>query len=147
MSTAKLPLVRHGWWPKEVRPKVPSVQSPKIEQPNTKSQAAVLPVWSTYGPVVSHPLETSTSWWSWISLLGGRSPPSVPEQGAATKTLVNHFIVHVGAPLELHTDQECNIEIELFKNICQLFQISETRTVPYHPASNGKVKLFNLMLH
>ncbi|KAI3369367.1 hypothetical protein L3Q82_007468 [Scortum barcoo] len=52
----------------------------------------------------------------------------IPDQGAETmaKTLVNHFIACFGAPLELHTDQGRNFESELFKNICQLFQISKT---------------------
>ena len=73
---------------------------------------------------------------------------TIPDQGAETtaKTLVNHFIAHFGAPLELHTDQGRNFESELFKSICQLFQISKTRTTPYHPASNGQVEQFNRTL-
>ena len=72
----------------------------------------------------------------------------IPDQGADTtaKTLVNHFIACFGAPLELHTDQGRNFANELFKNICQLFQISKTRTTPYHPASNGQVERFHRTL-
>ena len=72
----------------------------------------------------------------------------IPDQGAETtaKTLVNDFISRFGAPLELHTDQGRNFESALFKNICQLFQISKTRTTPYHPASNGQVERFNRTL-
>lgn len=43
-------------------------------------------------------------------------------------------------------DQGRNFESELFKNICQLFQISKTRTTPYHPASNGQMERFNRTL-
>lgn len=72
----------------------------------------------------------------------------VKDQGAETmaKTLVNDFISRFGAPLELHMDQGRNFESALFKNICQLFQISKTRTTPYHPASNGQVERFNCTL-
>lgn len=72
----------------------------------------------------------------------------ITDQGAETtaKTLVNDFISRFGAPLELHTDQGRNFERVLFKNICQLFQISQTRTTPYHPASNGQVERFNRTL-
>ncbi|XP_023205547.1 uncharacterized protein LOC106700194 [Xiphophorus maculatus] len=72
----------------------------------------------------------------------------VPDQGAETtaRMLVNNFLARFGAPLELHTDQGRNFESVLFKKICQLFQISKTRTTPYHPASNGQVERFNRTL-
>uniref|UniRef100_A0A3Q2QXS5 Integrase catalytic domain-containing protein n=1 Tax=Fundulus heteroclitus TaxID=8078 RepID=A0A3Q2QXS5_FUNHE len=72
----------------------------------------------------------------------------VPDQGAETtaRMLVNNFLARFGAPLELHTDQGRNFESVLFKSICQLFQISKTRTTPYHPASNGQVERFNRTL-
>lgn len=56
------------------------------------------------------------------------------------------FISRFGALLELHTDQGSNFESVLFKSVCQLIQISKTRTTPYHPASNGKVERLNRTL-
>ncbi len=70
---------------------------------------------------------------------------AIPRQNSATtaKTLVNEFIARYGAPLELHTDQGSNFQSELFRNVCKLLDIAQTRTTPYHPASNGQVERFN----
>ena len=70
---------------------------------------------------------------------------ALPDQGAETtaRALVFEFIVRYGAPLTIHTDQGRNFESELFRRICSLFEITKTRTTPYHPASNGQVERFN----
>ena len=70
---------------------------------------------------------------------------ALPDQGAETtaRALVFEFIVRYGAPLTIHTDQGRNFESELFRRICSLFEVTKTRTTPYHPASNGQVERFN----
>ncbi|XP_038154197.1 uncharacterized protein LOC119791901 [Cyprinodon tularosa] len=78
----------------------------------------------------------------WVEAYG------VPDQGAETtaRRLVYDFISRFGCPLELHSDQGRNFESTLFKTVCQLLQITKTRTTPYHPASNGQVERFNRTL-
>ncbi|KAK3107797.1 hypothetical protein FSP39_022415 [Pinctada imbricata] len=62
------------------------------------------------------------------------------------KCLVEEFIARFGAPLEIHTDQGSNFQSGLFKEICSLLEVTQTRTTPYHPASNGQVERFNRTL-
>lgn len=78
----------------------------------------------------------------WVEAYG------VPDQGAETtaRRLVYEFISRFGCPLELHSDQGRNFESTLFKTVCQLLQITKTRTTPYRPASNGLVERFNRTL-
>ena len=73
---------------------------------------------------------------------------ALPYQGSelVAEKLVKEFISVFGVPLELHTDQGSNFQSELFKEVCKLLQISQTRTTPYHPASNGQVEWFNRTL-
>lgn len=62
------------------------------------------------------------------------------------KKLVEEFIARFGAPLQIHTDQGRNFQSDLFKAVCKLFGATQTRTTPYHPASNGQVERFNRSL-
>jgi transposase InsO family protein len=70
---------------------------------------------------------------------------TVPDQSSETtaRTLVEEFISKFAAPLEIHTDQGRNFQSEIFRNFCKLLGVTQTRTIPYHPASNGQVKRFN----
>lgn len=73
---------------------------------------------------------------------------AIPEQTAeqaATKCLC-HFIVTFGCPLEVHTDQGCNFDSNLFKSMCEALQIAKTRTSPYHPSSNGQAEIQNRLI-
>ncbi|CAG2217232.1 unnamed protein product [Mytilus edulis] len=56
------------------------------------------------------------------------------------------FIARFGIPLKLDTDQGKNFESDLFKSVCNLFQINKTRTTAYHPSSNGLIERFNKTL-
>lgn len=73
---------------------------------------------------------------------------AVTDQTSETtaKKLVEEFIARFGAPLEIHTDQGRNFQSDLFKAVCKLFGATQTRTTPYHPASNGQVERFNRSL-
>jgi hypothetical protein len=72
---------------------------------------------------------------------------AVPDQTAITtvKRLLE-FILRLGFPIEIHTDQGRNFESELFQTACKLLQITKTRTTPYRPSSNGQVERFNRSL-
>lgn len=56
------------------------------------------------------------------------------------KEFLLHFIVTLGCPLFVHTDQDRNFNGDLFKVMCSALQITETRTTPYHSSSNGQVE-------
>ncbi len=45
--------------------------------------------------------------------------------------------------MELHSDQGRNFEFETFQDVCRLLGINKTRTIPYHPQSDGMVERFN----
>ncbi|XP_061191756.1 uncharacterized protein LOC133199998 [Saccostrea echinata] len=70
---------------------------------------------------------------------------AVPDQCSETtaKKLVEEFIARFGAPPEIHTDQGRNFQRDLFRTVCKLLGVAQTRTTPYHPSSNGQVGRFN----
>ena len=69
----------------------------------------------------------------------------MPNQEATTvaELLVIQFICRFGVPLLIHSDQGRNFESELFAEMCRLLGIKKTRTIPYHPQSDGMVERFN----
>ncbi|CAG2223318.1 unnamed protein product [Mytilus edulis] len=69
----------------------------------------------------------------------------IPGQTAeiVAKAAVDGFISRFGCPLEVHTDQGKNVDGNLMWNLCELLEISKTRTTAYHPASNGQVERYN----
>ena len=54
------------------------------------------------------------------------------------RTLVSEFIVRFRCPLELHSDQGRNFESRMFKEVCDLLKIVNTRTTPYRPSANDQ---------
>ena len=72
----------------------------------------------------------------------------LPDQAAITvaKVLVEDFFCRFGIPLELHSDQGSNFMSQLFKELCEKFEIRQTRTTPYHPSGNGQVERQNRTL-
>jgi hypothetical protein len=69
----------------------------------------------------------------------------LPNQMAATvaDALVTNCFSLFGMPRWLHSDQGSNFESELFRELCKLLDIRKTRTVAYHPQSDGQVERFN----
>ncbi len=69
----------------------------------------------------------------------------IPNQTAATvaDTLVTNCFSLFGVPRWLHSDQGTNFESELFQELCKLLDIHKTRTLAYHPQSDGQVERFN----
>ena len=72
----------------------------------------------------------------------------MPDQTSETTTvkLVEEFVARFGALLEIHTDQGRNFQSDMFRAVCKLLGVTQTRTTPYHPVSNGQVERFNRSL-
>ncbi len=73
---------------------------------------------------------------------------ALPNQKASliAKTLVDEFFSRFGCPLQIHSDQGRNFEGNVMRALCELLEISKTRTTPYHPSSNGQVERNNRTL-
>ena len=59
------------------------------------------------------------------------------------KCVVDGFISRLGCPMKIHTDQGRNFDGNLIASVCELLQISKSRTTPYRPCSNGQVERNN----
>ena len=62
------------------------------------------------------------------------------------QNLWDKFIVHYGLPEKIQTDQGCNFESDLLKELCELAQLKKIRTLGYHPQTNGQCECFNATL-
>lgn len=71
--------------------------------------------------------------------------PDHTAQTVADK-LVCEFICRYGSPLRIHTDQGREFESNLFKRMCDIFEIEKSRTTPFHPQSDGMIERFNRTL-
>lgn len=71
------------------------------------------------------------------------------DQRAATvaQVLVNEWFYKLGVPSRVHSDQGRNFESALVQQLCQMYDITKSRTTPYHPAGNGQCERFNRTLH
>ena len=79
-----------------------------------------------------------------------RYAQAIPTRNQSAKTtariLSENFICHYGFPSRLHSDQGCNFESEVIKELCSIANIDKSRTTPYHPMGNGMPERFNQML-
>ena len=73
---------------------------------------------------------------------------ALPDQMTATtvSALVNNFFARFGCPLQIHSDQGSNFTSDLFQAVCNLLEVTKTRTTPYRPCSNGQVERYNRTL-
>ena len=71
-----------------------------------------------------------------------------PEATTVMKVMVDEFICssRFGTPLQIHSDQDSSFESQIFKGMCELFQIDKTRTTSQRPQSNGCVERYNRTL-
>ena len=72
----------------------------------------------------------------------------LPDQSAESivEKLVNEFIARFGCPLIIQSDQGRNVDGKLVRAICDLLEITKTRTTPYCPCANGQVERYNRLL-
>ncbi len=72
----------------------------------------------------------------------------MPDQRAETcaEKFVREFVVHLGIPEQLHSDQGRQFEGELFQGMCRLLGIDKTRTTALHPQSDGQTERANSTL-
>ena len=73
---------------------------------------------------------------------------AIPDQTAETvaNKLVMEFFSRYGLVLDLHSDQGSNFLSELFRHMCCLLEINQTKTTLYRACSNGMVERFNQTL-
>lgn len=71
--------------------------------------------------------------------------PNIEAKTVAAK-IVEEFIVRLGVPEVMHSDQGPQYESRLFQEMCKLLDIQKTHTTPYHPQSDGMVERFNRTL-
>jgi len=73
----------------------------------------------------------------------------IPDQKAETvaKKIVYEYFSRYGLSLDLHSDQGSNYQSKLFKEICRLLEINQTRTSSFHPSANGMCERFNQSLY
>ena len=58
------------------------------------------------------------------------------------QNLWDKFTVHYGLPERILTDQGCNIETDLLRELCKLAQVKKIKTSGYPPQTNGQCKHF-----
>ena len=70
---------------------------------------------------------------------------AMPDQTAdrIARTLVQNIFSVFGPPEILHSDQGRNFESTILRSVCEALGIKKTRTVPYHPSSDGLVERMN----
>ena len=73
---------------------------------------------------------------------------ALPNQEAKTvaKVVVEEFVCRFGVPRQLHSDQGTNFQSAIFKEMCVLLDIDQTRTTPFHPISDGMIERYNSTL-
>jgi transposase InsO family protein len=70
------------------------------------------------------------------------------EAETVAKVIIEQVLTRLGVPYIIHSDQGTQFESCQFGKVlvCKLFRIKKTRTMPYHPKSDGMVEVFNRTL-
>ena len=75
---------------------------------------------------------------------------AIPTRNQTARTTAevffNNFVVNLGIPTRLHSDQGANFESDIIKELCVLMNTKKTHTTPYHPQGNAGPERFNRTL-
>ncbi|XP_033728147.1 protein NYNRIN-like [Pecten maximus] len=73
---------------------------------------------------------------------------ALPNQSAdlIARKFFSRFVVTFRCPLAIHTNQGRNFDGKLFREFCEILQITKTRTTPYHPSSNRQIEHYNRVI-
>lgn len=72
----------------------------------------------------------------------------IPDQSArvVADVLSSQFFTRYGVATTIHSDLGKSFENQLFKELCDIWDIHKTRTSRYRPCSNGQIESFNRLL-
>ena len=73
---------------------------------------------------------------------------ALPDQKAVTiaRVFLNKFILRIGVPYIINTDEGANFKLHMFNELFQLLNIKKPRTSPYHLQCDGQVERMNRTL-
>ena len=57
-----------------------------------------------------------------------RYAQAIPTRNMTTKAFYNHFVMHYGIPLRIHSDQGAKFESRSLKELCQILRMEKSRT-------------------
>ena len=84
-----------------------------------------------------------------VILPNGKRPlqcPTILQQQWRINWYKKTVFLRFGFLVQIYSDQGRKFENDLFKAMCDLLCVEETRTVPYNPKSDGMIEGFNSTL-
>jgi len=73
---------------------------------------------------------------------------AIPDASAPTvaRVLDENVFCYFGLPEQLHSDQGAQFQSQLLSDLCRVWGVNKSRTIPYHPQGNGVVERTNRVL-